>query len=139
MLLLVRLEICNHRRQFGVAIADFGKLLTIMAVNFGLHSHSAGHGRLRTDGGGHSAKCKASRAPNRVQGCWPHATLGHHLVKGVKVALLLLCHMRDAARGRRAVTHDRKLSGVNPFRAEFARLVDTNHAFDCQVPLRGGF
>ena len=28
MLLLVRLEICNHRRQFGVAIADFGKLLT---------------------------------------------------------------------------------------------------------------
>jgi len=27
MLLLVRLEICNHRRQFGVAIADFGKLL----------------------------------------------------------------------------------------------------------------
>ena len=45
----------------------------------------------------------------------------------------------DASIHANQLVLDRKLSGINPFRAEFARLVDANHAFDCQVPLRGGF
>ena len=139
MLQFVRLEIRDHRGKLRVAVADFGELLAIMAIDFGLYRHSACHRCFRADCRRHRAKGKACSIPDRVQCRRAHAAFGHHFVKCVEVAFLLLGHVRDAPRGRGAIAHNGKLPLINAFRTKFTRLIHADHAFDCQFPLSGGF
>jgi hypothetical protein len=124
MLELFRAKLVDGCGEVGIAVADLGQLLGLMAVDLGLYRLGAGHCGFFRLQGRRRAEREARYIPDRLMRGRAHAAFRDHAVEALEVALLLPSHARDQLGAMRIGAEHRHLAGVNAGSAIFAGLVD---------------